>query len=65
MLATLAIFCKDEIAHDFGTHTHTHCQILRKFEVWNDAKVRKSCRSRKMLQIDYALATFGFDTADN
>ena len=33
--------------------------------VWSGAKVCQSCRSRKMLQNEYLLAKFGFDTAEN
>ena len=33
--------------------------------VWSGARVRKSCRARKMLQDGYFLAEIGFDTAAN
>ena len=40
-------------------------RFLTKNWVWSGAKVCQSCRSRKMLQNEYLLAKFGFDTAEN
>ena len=40
--------------------------FLMRFSVSRGAKVRQSCRSRKMLtRIDYLLAKIGADTAEN
>ena len=35
------------------------------FEVWSVAKLRKTCRSRKMLQHEKLVAKIDFDTAEN
>jgi hypothetical protein len=35
------------------------------FEFWGGAKARKLCSSQKILQDEYLLAKFGFDTSEN
>ena len=36
-----------------------------KILVWSGANVRKSCRSRKMLEKEYLVAKIGFDPAES
>ena len=40
-------------------------EFLLRFSVSSGAKVRQSCRSRQMLQNDYAIAKICDDTAEN
>ena len=55
----------ENIGHVFAFYCKQFGCMFAFFLDWSGAKVCLSCRSRKMLQNEYLVAKFGFDTAKN